>query len=75
MVGIFGGGGGAKGMLALKLLAPLPPALLFLRLFSSTNFAENLKVSPSQNSILPNFIEILVTTQLQNYGDFLIDGL
>ena len=44
--------------------------------FSSTNFAENLKVSLSRNRILLNLEEILVNAcSLLNYGDLFADGL
>ena len=44
--------------------------------FSSTNFAENLKVCLSRNRILSNFEEILVNaSSLLNYGDFFVEGL
>ena len=44
--------------------------------FSPTNFAENLKVSLSMNTILLNLKEIFVNTwTLQNYGDLFAVGL
>ena len=44
--------------------------------FSSTNFAENLKVSLCRKRILLNSTEVLCNAWLlQNYGDLFADGL
>ena len=44
--------------------------------FSSTNFAENLKIFLSKHRICPNLEEILVNAWLlQNYRDLFVAGL